>query len=164
MVASIGKIVSPAQGVTYYERDGYYARDDPERREASAWAGRGAEALGLSGSIDPDTFTAILEGKVPGTSLLLGKKDRDGNIHHRPGRDVTLSAPKSVSLAALVGGDERIVAAHDTAVQRTLDWIEANAIETRMQDPASVGRESNPLDRDERFQFMASSSPGLSLR
>ena len=47
MVASIGKIVSPAQGVSYYERDGYYARDDPAHREASAWAGRGADALGL---------------------------------------------------------------------------------------------------------------------
>ena len=119
MVASIGKIVSPAQGVSYYERDGYYARDDPAHREASAWAGKGAEGLGLSGAVDPDTFTAILEGKVPGRSQL-GRRDKDGNILHRPGRDVTLSAPKSVSLAALVCGDERIVAAHDHAVQCTL--------------------------------------------
>ena len=49
MVASIGAVASPAQGVTYYERDGYYARDDPAHRDASAWAGKGAEALGLSG-------------------------------------------------------------------------------------------------------------------
>ena len=35
MVASIGKIVSPSQGITYYERDGYYAKDDPTHREAS---------------------------------------------------------------------------------------------------------------------------------
>ena len=133
MVASIGKIVSASQGVTYYERDGYYARDDPSHREASAWAGKGADALGLVGPVDPDTFTAILEGRVPGGSQL-GRRDRDGNVHHRPGRDVTLSAPKSVSLAALVGGDHRIVAAHDHAVQRTLAWIEANAIETRMRD------------------------------
>ena len=33
-----------------------------------------------------------------------------------------------------MGGDERIVAAHDRAVQRTLVWVEKNAIETRMQD------------------------------
>ena len=136
MVASIGKIVSPAQGVSYYERDGYYAKADPAHREASAWAGKGADALGLAGAVDPDTFTAILEGKVPGGSQL-GRRDRDGNIHHRPGRDVTLSAPKSVSLAALVCGDDRIVAAHDRAVQRTLAWIEANAIETRMRDPST---------------------------
>lgn len=133
MVASIGKIVSAAQGVAYFECDGYYAKDAPEHRQASAWTGKGADALGLSGSVDPDTFTAILEGKVLGGPQF-GRRDKDGNIHHRPGRDVTLSAPKSVSLAALVGGDHRIVTAHDRAVQRTLAWIEANAIEARMWD------------------------------
>ena len=74
MVASIGKIVSPAQGVSYYERDGYYARDDPAHREASAWAGKGAEGLGLIGAVDPDAFTAILEGKVHGGSQLGPKR------------------------------------------------------------------------------------------
>ena len=38
MVASIGKIGSPAQGVSYFEKDGYYARDVAAHREASAWA------------------------------------------------------------------------------------------------------------------------------
>ncbi|MDE2911367.1 MAG: hypothetical protein OXL68_00360 [Paracoccaceae bacterium] len=38
MVASIGKIASPAQGMGYFERDGYYAKDDGAYREASAWA------------------------------------------------------------------------------------------------------------------------------
>ena len=136
MVASIGVIASASQGVAYFEKDGYYARNDPAHREASAWAGRGAEALGLSGPVDPDTFQGVLEGRVP-DGPHLGRRARDGEIHHRPGRDVTLSAPKSVSLMALVGGDERIVAAHDRAVTRTLSWIERNAVETRMQDKAS---------------------------
>ena len=136
MVASIGVIASPSQGVAYYEKDGYYAREDPAHREASAWTGKGAEDLGLSGPVDPDTFKAVLEGKVP-DGPHLGKRDKDGEIHHRPGRDITLSAPKSVSLMALVGGDERIVAAHERAVTRTLAWVERNAVETRMQDKAS---------------------------
>ena len=51
MVASIGKIASPSQGVNYYERDGNYAKDDPAHREASRWAGKGAEALGLAGPV-----------------------------------------------------------------------------------------------------------------
>ena len=66
MVASIGAIASPSQGVSYYERDGYYAKDDPDHRAASAWAGKGADALGLSGPVEPDVFTAILEGRVAG--------------------------------------------------------------------------------------------------
>ena len=136
MVASIGKISSPSQGASYYEKDGYYASDDPAHREASAWAGKGADALGLSGPVDPDAFRAVLEGKVP-DGRRLGRRDRDGNIRHRPGRDVTLSAPKSVSLMAMVGGDDRVTGAHDRAVGRTLDWIEKNAVETRMRDPAT---------------------------
>ena len=118
MVTSIGVIASASQGVAYYEKDGYYARDDSVHREASAWAGKGAEELGLTGPVDPDTFKVVLEGKVP-DGPHLGKRDKDGEIHHRPGRDVTLSAPKSVSLMALVAGDDRIVAAHDRAVART---------------------------------------------
>ena len=138
MVASIGAVASPAQGVTYYERDGYYARDDAAHREASAWAGKGADALGLSGPVDPGVFGSILEGAVPdGSGRRLGRRLGDGTVRHRPGRDVTLSAPKSVSILALVGGDARIVAAHDAAVRKTLAWIEDNAVETRTMDAAS---------------------------
>ena len=136
MVASIGAVAAPAQGASYYEKDGYYAKDDPEHREASGWAGRGAEELGLTGPVDPKTFRAVLEGKVPdGSSTELGRRGKDGELLHRPGRDLTLSAPKSVSLAALVGGDVRVVGAHDRAVARTLAWFEKNVAETRMKDP-----------------------------
>ena len=135
MVVSIGAVASPAQGVSYYERDGYYAKDDAAHREASAWFGKGAEALGLEGSVDPDLFTDILAGEVPdGSGQRLGRRSKEGEIDHRPGRDLTFSAPKSVSLAALIGGDERIVGVHDAAVRKSLKWIEDNAAETRMRD------------------------------
>ena len=136
MVASIGVIASPSQGASYYERDGYYAKDDPAHREASAWVGKGADVLGLAGPVDPDVFKAVLEGKMP-DGPQLGKRGRDGTIHHRPGRDVTLSAPKLVSLLAMVGGDGRVTAVHDRAVRTTLAWIEKNAVTTRMQDKAT---------------------------
>ena len=133
MVVSIGAVASPSQGVTYYERDGYYAKDDPAHREASAWAGKGAEALNLAGPVDPGVFKAILEGKVP-DGPHLGRQGKDGEVAHRPGRDLTFSAPKSVSLAALVVGDGRVVDAHDRAVKRALAWVEGKAAETRMRD------------------------------
>ena len=138
MVASIGAVASPSQGASYYERDGYYDKDSPEHRAASAWAGRGASELGLEGPVDPDIFKAVLQGEVPdGSGKRLGRRIGDGDIHHRPGRDLTFSAPKSVSLAALVGGDGRIVKAHDRAVGRALGWFEKNAAETRVQDSAT---------------------------
>ncbi len=86
--------------------------------------------------MDADTFTAVLEGRVP-DGPHLGKRGKDGEIHHRPGRDVILSASKSVSVMALVRGDERIVEAHDRAVRTTLSWVEKNAILTRIQDRAT---------------------------
>ena len=43
---SIGALTSAAQGASYYERDGYYAKDDPEHRAASAWYGRGRKSSG----------------------------------------------------------------------------------------------------------------------
>ena len=133
---SIGALGSAAQGASYYERDGYYAKDDAEHRAASAWAGKGADELGLKGPVDPDIFRAVLEGRVPdGSDTRLGRRGKDGEIEHRPGRDLTFSAPKSVSIAALVGGDDRIVEAHDRAVGATLAWVEKNAAETRMKDP-----------------------------
>ena len=138
MVASIGAVAAPSQGAAYYERDGYYAKDDPAHREASAWAGRGAADLGLSGPVEQEVFRGVLEGEVPdGSGRRLGRRGKDGGFHHRPGRDLTFSAPKSVSLAALVGGDARVTRAHDAAVKRTLAWVERNVAETRMADPGT---------------------------
>ena len=138
MVVSIGAIASAAQGVSYFERDGYYARDDPRHLDASAWAGRGAEALGLRGPVEPGVFRDVMEGTVPdGTGRRLGRRERDGSVTHRPGRDLTFSAPKSVSIVAMAGGDAAVVAAHDAAVRRTLAWLEASTIRTRVRDPES---------------------------
>ncbi|MDE0458905.1 MAG: relaxase domain-containing protein [Chromatiales bacterium] len=135
MVVSIGAISSAAQGVSYFERDGYYAKEDPGHLEASAWTGKGAEALGLRGTVDPNVFREVLEGSVPdGSGRRLGWKEKDGAITHRPGRDLTFSAPKSVSLAALLGNDAAVAAAHDEAVRRTLAWLEATTVQTRMKD------------------------------
>ena len=133
---SIGALALAAQGASYYERDGYYAKDDPEHKSASAWAGKGAAELGLHGEVATDVFRTVLEGKVPdGSGRQLGRRGNEGEILHRPGRDLTFSAPKSVSIAALVGGDKRIVDAHDRAVKATLAWVERNAAETRVQGP-----------------------------
>ena len=137
MVARSAPSPRPPRASRYYEKDGYYAKDDPEHREASAWAGKGAEALGLEGPVDPDVFRPCSKARCPdGSGRELGRRDRDGKILHRPGRDLTFSAPKSVSLVALVGGDARIVDAHDRAVKAVRSpGSRSNAAETRMKDP-----------------------------
>ena len=126
MVATVVVVRSSAVAVIYYERDGYYARNDPEHRQASFWYGDAAKALGLRAHVHPSRFEAVLSGYVPGTDLRLGRM-REGQHEHRPGWDITLSAPKSVSLEALVMGDRRVIRAHDEAVRATLDFVGGGA-------------------------------------
>ena len=139
MTATVVVVPSSAKAVIYYERDGYYARNDPEHRQASFWYGDAAKALGLRAHVHPSRFEAVLSGYVPGTDLRLGRM-REGEHEHRPGWDITLSAPKSVSLEALVMGDRRVIRAHDEAVRATLDFMEADLLQTRGWDPATRRR------------------------
>ena len=139
MVATVVELRSSAMAVTYYERDGYYAKNDPEHRQASFWYGDAAHALGLKAHVRPSRFESVLSGYVPGTDLRLGRM-REGEHDHRPGWDITLSAPKSVSLEALVMGDRRVIRAHDEAVRATLGFVEADLLQTRGWDPATRRR------------------------
>ena len=143
MVATVTRLKAAAMTVHYFEADGYYARNDPEHRKASCWHGEAAEMLGLHGPVKPKRFEDVLAGYVPGTDLRLGRL-RDGEHQHRPGVDVTFSAPKSVSLEALVYAPgrtgARVVRAHDEAVRATLGFIEAELLQTRTYDPATGRR------------------------
>ncbi|MDE0417110.1 MAG: relaxase domain-containing protein [bacterium] len=139
MVATVHELASSALAVSYYEKDGYYTRNDPEHRKASFWHGRAAADLGLRGHVAPSRFESVLSGKVPKTDIRLGRLV-EGERQHRPGWDITLSAPKSVSLEALVMGDTRVMRAHDEAVRATLDWIERDLLQTRGWDPATKRR------------------------
>ncbi len=134
MVANVTKISSASSVVSYFSEDGYYAAGDPEHRKASRWHGKGAAALRLGRHVSPKRFAEIMKGEIPKAGVRLGTV-RDGVLEHEAGRDVTLSAPKSVSLAALLDGDKRVVRAHDEAVAATLDWIEEELLLTRQWGP-----------------------------
>ncbi len=139
MVATFVELKSSAVTVSYFERDGYYARNDPEHRQASFWHGQAARALGLGGHVRPKRFESVLAGFVPGTDIRLGRM-REGERQHLPGWDLTFSAPKSVSIEALVMGDRRVIRAHDEAVRATLDWVERDLLQTRGWDAATRRR------------------------
>ena len=143
MVATVTRLKAAATTVHYFEVDGYYAKNDPEHRKASRWHGEAAALLGLQGRVSPKRFEAVLAGYVPGTDLRLGRM-REGEHQHRPGVDVTFSAPKSVSLEALVYAPPktgaRVVRAHDEAVRATLGFIETELLQTRSYDPLTGRR------------------------
>lgn len=104
---NVGKVVN------YYtdSSDDYYAKDG----SAMQWHGQGAEALGLSGQVEQKRFAQLLDGRVDEHTTLRRTTPSEAR-KERLGYDLTFSAPKGVSLQALVHGDEKIIAAHDKAV------------------------------------------------
>ncbi|EDL3528951.1 conjugative transfer relaxase/helicase TraI [Salmonella enterica subsp. enterica serovar Newport] len=129
---SIAQVRSAGSAGNYYtDRDNYYVLGSMEER----WAGKGAEQLGLQGSVDKDVFTRILEGRLPDGSDL--SRMQDGSNKHRPGYDLTFSAPKSVSMMAMLGGDKRLIEAHNQAVDFAVRQVEALASTRVMTDGQS---------------------------
>jgi conjugative relaxase-like TrwC/TraI family protein len=133
VVASVAALKSAAQASSYYEADDYYS----EGGEApSAWFGEGAKALGLAGEVDRAAFKRGLEGELPNGQQL--GTIRNGEREHRPGWDVTFSAPKSVSIMAEVAGDRRLISAHDQAVRTALDYLERHGAATRVREGGEI--------------------------
>lgn len=145
---SISNVSAGAAASGYYKTEGYYQAGTPEAEAAAQWFGKAAEGLAeagqtqFSGAIDDKLFSELLNGQSPSV-----EKDADGNWvpgrlmgrmvdgerQHRPGIDLTFSASKSVSVMALVGGDERLIALHDKAVRAALTYLEENVVQTRRQ-------------------------------
>jgi conjugative relaxase-like TrwC/TraI family protein len=135
---TISKPLSSGQAQSYHkleftsESQSYYKQGDSVKGE---WQGRLAARLGVAGEVSPFEFSRLADGVHPQTGGQLVRhraateyKNPHGSItksvEHRAGWDATFSAPKSVSLTALVGGDERVRDAHRTAVTTALDELE----------------------------------------
>ncbi len=129
---SIAQVRSAGSAAGYYsDRDNYYVLCSLEER----WAGKGAEQLGLQGAVDKEVFTRVLEGRLPDGADL--SRQQDGGNKHRPGYDLTFSAPKSVSLMAMLAGDKRLTEAHNQAVDIAVRQVEALASTRVMTDGQS---------------------------
>ncbi|KWB68185.1 AAA family ATPase [Burkholderia ubonensis] len=129
---SLHNVGSAAQAQTYFAKDNYYTQD--ENAEHSAWFGKGAAALGLSGKVTPAQFMNLLEGRVGEQQLgkwVTDEKAGERRQEHQPGIDLTFSAPKSVSLLAEVAGDKDVRAVHERAAKAALGYIEEQVIRTR---------------------------------
>ena len=135
---TISKALNASQAATYHTKDfasetqSYYAKDDALQGE---WQGELADRMSLSGAVIKADFMALANGQHPQTGEQMVKHriaseqtNPDGSItktvEHRAGWDATFSAPKSVSLTALVGGDERVRLAHREAVTAALSELE----------------------------------------
>ena len=147
MVATVTPINDAKSKAGYFFTEGYYAKDSAEHRNASSWFGKAAALLKLGRTVAPTVFERVLNGdlrklvKKPGTGKRLGRP-RNKKHEHRPGVEITLSAPKSVSIEGLVFGNKGVIKAHDEAVRRTLALVERELLVTRVYN-----RETKRMDR-----------------
>ena len=135
---TISKPLSSTQAQTYHAKEftaaeqNYWKQEDTIQGE---WRGKLAEEFGLYGAVGALEFSRLAEGQHPATGEQLVRhravheyKTEDGRtvtpVEHRAGWDATFSAPKSVSLTALVGGDNEVREAHRKAVAFALSELE----------------------------------------
>lgn len=120
MIAKLGG--SSAENY-YYEKDPIFNENGDGQN--LSWGGKAAQDLGLQGNSGRDDFKDILNGKYKDTELRNSSQHKTGE--ERKSFDLVLSAPKSVSHAALVLGDERVIRAHDDAVKTAMDKAESTS-------------------------------------
>jgi conjugative relaxase-like TrwC/TraI family protein len=135
---TISKPISAGQAQQYHKEEfsnsteNYYTEDNRVRGE---WQGKLALRYGLEGEVSEQQFARLSEGQHPETGEQLVRhqtprvyvNERGETVRameHRAGWDATFSAPKSVSLTALVGEDHRVSAAHRESVRTALDELE----------------------------------------
>jgi conjugative relaxase-like TrwC/TraI family protein len=135
---TISKPLSAGQAQTYHKeefanaKENYYSEGERIRGE---WHGKLAEEWGLQGEVREEHFGRLAHGQHPvtGEQLVRHQSAREyvngrgatvSTMDHRAGWDATFSAPKSVSLTALVGGDDRVRQAHCESVKVALGEME----------------------------------------
>lgn len=123
---SVAPVRSAGGAASYFAKDDYYTGEHAS--EMSEWGGEGASALGLSGDVGKVPFETLLNGALPDGTIV------NAHEHRRAGIDLTFSMPKSASVLAYVAGDERLLAAHRTAVRQTMAWVERTFAEARTYD------------------------------
>lgn len=142
---TISKPLSASQAQAYHSKEftnaeqAYYTQKGEIHGE---WHGRLAEQWGLHVEVSEEQFQRLSEGQHPinGRQLVRYQTPREytnehgehvRTMEHRAGWDATFSAPKTVSLTALVGGDERVRDAHEASVNTALNELE-NYVQARM--------------------------------
>src|SRR5215213_3306050 len=135
---TMSRAISAGQASNYYKQEFTNSQDNYYREAGEVqgrWCGTLAEEWNLKGEVTSEQYDRLAAGQDPHTGEQLIRVvsaretvnrfgDEITTSEHRAAWDATISAPKSVSLAALVGGDGRIRDAHRESVNETLKEFE----------------------------------------
>jgi conjugative relaxase-like TrwC/TraI family protein len=135
---TMSRAISAGQALDYYKQEFTNTKDDYYREAGEVngrWCGNLAEEWNLKGEVSSEQYERLVAGQDPHTGEQLIKSvsareivDESGKekitSEHRAGWDATISAPKSNSLAALVGDDGRVRDAHRESVNEAVKEFE----------------------------------------
>lgn len=110
----------------YYATSDYYSEG---QEIVGLWGGKAAARLGLSGTVDKDSFERLCDNIDPRTGEPLTVRTRS---ERTVGYDFTFSVPKSVSLLYAMSGDQDIMGAFRGAVDETMREMESE-MKTRVR-------------------------------
>jgi conjugative relaxase-like TrwC/TraI family protein len=117
---------------------------DEQAKVTGQWMGKLAAELGLSGAVVNEKLEALGAGHHPETGEKLRpriRKDENAiNLY-----DFTISAPKSLSMLAVIEGDEWLLAAHDRCVAKAMSEVETLAATRVRMDGANENRTTGNL-------------------
>lgn len=140
---TVGVIRNGATYLTQHLRKNDYWAEG-EKQVVGEWIGEGAKALGLVGAVETKAFEALRQNRHPRTGDLLTARDYKRRMALF---DVQLSAPKDVSVLAIVGGDERVREAFIDSVKIALKEMERFAA-VRERRGSAYGTEAVRLTRN----------------
>ena len=118
----------------------YYAKETAELK--GIWHGRGAEMLGISGEVNQKDYFRLCDNINPKTGEQLTPRTKEDR---RVLMDFTFDAPKSVTLAYELGGDERILESFRTSMHETMAEIEDAAQVRVRKDGAFDNRDTGNM-------------------
>jgi len=134
----------------HLQHSDYYAEG---KRVAGKWVGHGSAMLGLQGSVRDREFEALRQGLDPRTNEFIRQRQGSNRIgadgvtqsQARNLYDFTFSAPKSVSIMAILADDQRLREAHTKAVAVALAELEDHACARVRQGGANANRRTGNI-------------------
>ena len=123
----------------------YYSRSDylSEGQElVGKWGGKGATMLGLSGTVDKQSFDRLCDNQDPRTGERLTLRTK---ANRSVGYDFNFHSPKGLSLAYFLNGDSRILDAFQESVEETMKDVEQDTITRVRKDGRMEERHTGNL-------------------
>ena len=134
---TIGLIRNGANYLSHHLRKNDYWAEG-EKEVHGEWIGEGAKALGLEGIVSDKAFDALRQNRHPKTGEPLTARDSANRVAFF---DIQLSAPKDVSVLAIVGGDDRLREAFAESVKTVLVEMERFAAVRERRGEAAMTEE-----------------------